>query len=252
MSWTVTYDRIPWQPYRPGDVRPLGRHVKHDSRSLAYRHQRRHAGALVSVTHERMIPILNQGDVGACTGNAETGALGTQPLYAAVPEIDRSPSFLNENEALRLYSAAEVIDGDGPYPPADNGSCGLSVCQAAKNAGLIAGYTHCLDLDDVLDALQDGPVIIGSNWYTPGMDEPTGPGALVTATGTVRGGHEYLARSVDVARQLIGCDNSWGTSYGNAGSFTMSWDTLTTLLAQQGDGTVSIPLGRPAPVPSPA
>jgi hypothetical protein len=245
-GYSVSIERIP-EIVVPG--KRLGRHVKHDSRSKRYRHKRRHNGVYTSVTHVREIPILNQGDVGSCTGNAMTGALGTVPDYAPL-EGRPGGVVLAEVTALALYSAAETIDGDGPYPPNDNGSCGLSVAQAAKNAGLISGYTHCLDLDDVLDALMDGPVIIGSNWYTS-MDNPTGPGALVVASGTVRGGHEYEARTVDAVNELIGFDNSWGTSYGNAGSFTMSWITLETLLSQQGDCTVPIPLTQPAPVPSP-
>jgi hypothetical protein len=96
----------------------------------------------------------------------------------------------------------------------------------------------------------DGPVIFGTNWYTS-MDNPTGADALVVATGTVRGGHEYEARAVDTVNELIGFDNSWGTSYGSNGSFTMAWTTLETLMSQQGDCTVPIPLSQPAPVPSP-
>ena len=235
-TWTVTHGRIP-EVVVPGHR--LGRNIRHDSRSLNYRHQRT-ATALVTVTHERRIPILNQGGAGACTGNAETGALGTEPLYSALP---RPHPHLSEGFALGLYSAAETLDGDGPYPPNDNGSSGLSVCQAARNAGLIAGYTHCLGVPDVLDALQTGPVILGIDWYTS-FDTP-GPitGIIaITPGATVRGGHEILARGIDITAQTILCDNSWGTSWGLNGSMTMTWDTLAELLAAQGDATVNVPL----------
>jgi hypothetical protein len=224
----------------------LGRRVRHDSRSLGYRWQ--HSGAPpASQLWARRIPILDQLEVGSCTGNAETGELGTDPLYETLTAAQQAT--LNEAGALALYSAAEIIDGDGPYPPNDNGSSGLSVAQAAKNAGLISGYLHCLTLDDVLSALQTGPVIIGSNWYQ-GMDSPDSSG-LVTISGSVRGGHEYLCRGVDVTKQLLFLDNSWGTSYGVNGSFSYSYDTLTRLLAEQGDATVSMPLTQPPPVPVP-
>lgn len=225
----------------------LGRHIRHDSRSLAYRHQQ--SGAPVqSVLHARHIPILNQGDVGACTGNAETGALGTDPFFAGLAAAGKQLD--GEQTALALYSAAETIDGDGPYPPNDNGSCGLSVCKAAQNAGLIAGYTHCLSLADVLDALQDRPVIVGTNWYDS-FDTPGSSGLITITPGAqVRGGHEYVARGVDAEKQLVFFDNSWGAAWGDAGSFSCSWDTLERLLAEQGDGTVSVPLGSPAPVPA--
>lgn len=242
-TWIVRHVRIEEQ-FVPG--KPLGRHVHHDSRSLAYRHQQSGV-ALASVLHNRNVPIFDQGNVGSCTGNAETGALGCDPLFATLP----AGTTLDEAEALRLYSAAEVIDGDGPYPPQDNGSSGLSVCKAARNAGLISGFTHCLSLADVLDALQATPVILGTNWYSS-MDSPASDGEVAISPGAyVRGGHEYVCRGTDVTAQTVFCDNSWGTSWGVAGSFTMGWGTLERLLAEQGDGTVSVPLTQPAPVPVP-
>jgi hypothetical protein len=231
------------------DGKPLGRHIEHDSRSLNYRHQR--SGAVpVTVSHERMVAIFNQGNVGSCTGNAETGALGTAPLFASLAAAGLKVT-LDEAEALKLYSAAEVIDGDGPYPPQDNGSSGLSVCKAAKNAGMIAGYTHLLGLDDVVDALQSTPVIVGVNWYDS-FDTPAPDGTVAISAGaSVRGGHEFLIRGVDVVAKMFAADNSWGTGWGVKGSFQFSFDTLSRLLSEQGDGTVSIPLTSPAPAPTP-
>lgn len=225
----------------------LGRHIRHDSRSLAYAYQSS-AVTLRSALHTRHIPILNQGDVGACCGNAETGALGTDPLYA--PLVAAGKAGFTEAMALALYSAAETIDGDGPYPPNDNGSCGLSVCKAAANEGLISGYTHCLSLDDVLDALQTGPVIVGSNWYDS-FDSPDSSGLVtISPDASVRGGHEYVMRGIDVDAQTVFADNSWGDGWADKGSFTYSWDTLERLLSEQGDGTVSVPLTSAAPVPA--
>lgn len=242
-GWTVTRARIE-EHVIPG--KRLGRHVEHDSRSLAYRHHRTGITP-VSVLHDRRIPILDQGDVGSCTGNAQTGALGTDPLRDTLP----AGTVLDEKEALRLYSAAETIDGDGPYPPQDNGSSGLSVCKAAKKAGLISGYTHLMSLADLLDALAGAPVIVGVNWYDS-FDEPPQSGLVAISPGAqVRGGHEVVIRGCDVGHKLLYADNSWGIDWGAGGSFSLSWDTMTRLLAEDGDGTVSVPLTAPAPVPVP-
>jgi hypothetical protein len=245
-SYTIYHDQIEEQVI-PG--RRLGRHVHHDSRSLLYPWQQ--SGVpLQDVLLARHISILDQGNVGSCTGNAETGALGTDPLYGTLP-ADRQAA-LNEQFALDLYSAAENIDGDGPYPPNDNGSTGLSVCKAAQNDGLISGYVHCLSLADVLDAISAGhAVILGTNWYDS-MDNPDSSGLVSISPGAqVRGGHEYLARGIDTANHLVRLDNSWGTGFGDQGSFTYSWATLERLLSEQGDGTVSVPLTQPAPTPQP-
>ena len=223
----------------------LGRHVDLRLRQLA----RPYAGprkAVASVTWERHIPILDQGDIGSCTGNAMTGALGTGPLFAALP----AGLTLDEDEALKLYSEAETIDGDGPYPPNDNGSTGPSVAKAAEDDGLTSGFTHYTDLDSTLQALMDGPVILGINWYSS-FDTPAADGTVsIAADAYVRGGHEIVARIVNVGTQMVGCDNSWGTSYGVNGSFRMSYATLERLLAENGDCTAPDPLKAPAP-PSP-
>lgn len=229
--------------------KPLGRHVHHDSRSLDYLVVA--DGTVADASWQRDTPILDQGQVGSCTGNATVGVLGTDPFYPTIQALPKPPT-LNEAEALRIYSAAEVIDGDGPYPPNDNGSSGLSVAKAAKAAGLISGYLHITSLAAAHTAIQTGPFIVGSNWYT-GMDTPDADG-LVTATGTVRGGHEYACFAYDGIQDLWWFDNSWGTSYGVNGTFCYSSKTFAALLAAEGDATVFTPIGAapfPAPTPVP-
>jgi hypothetical protein len=194
-GWTEYHEIIP-EIVVPG--KPLGRHIFHDSRSLDYRWQSRGV-PLTSRLWARTGAILNQGDVGACTGNAEIGALECEPLYPALTAAMQAT--LNETGALSLYSAAETIDGDGPYPPQDNGSSGTSVCQAAKNAGLISGYLHCLSVADMADALQAGPVIVGVNWYTCLPDDQR------VLTSDLRWAP---IQKVQVGDELIGFDESIG------------------------------------------
>lgn len=243
-TWYVVHAQIEEQVV-PG--KRLGRQVRHDSRNRLYPHHRR-TRALTSQLWPRHIAILDQGDVGSCTGNMMVGALGCDPIYPALPALHAA---LDEALALKIYSAAETLDGDGPYPPQDNGSTGPSVDQVAKTMGLISGYTHGFSLDDLLDALEDGPVGMGFNWYDS-MDTPDSAGLVsISPNAFVRGGHEPLARGKDTANQLILLDNSWGTSWGIKGSFAMSYATAERLLAEQGDATVPVPLSAPAPVPTP-
>src|SRR5258707_645420 len=96
------------------------------------------------------------------SGIERPGARGSAPVSAPWPAGSRRWA---ESEALRIYSEAEMIDGDGPYPPNDFGSSGLSVCEAARHDGLINGETHCLSLSDFTAALMAGPVVLGCNWY---------------------------------------------------------------------------------------
>jgi hypothetical protein len=104
----------------------LGRHLWLDGRSLAYMIE----NSAADMTHElasqhwsRELAILDQGKLGSCTGNAGTGALGTQPFYDAVgrsvlPATDDAARA--EQFAVTLYEDATVVDGyPGTYPPDD-------------------------------------------------------------------------------------------------------------------------------------
>ena len=228
----------------------LGRHVNHDDRSLAYALPE--TDTIVSIQWPRLIPILDQGDVGACTGNACTGILGTNPDYTDLAPELAVGLVLDEAEALTLYSAAEKIDGGAGYPPEDNGSSGLSVAQAAKAAGLCSGYVHALSIAAAHTAIQIGPFMVGSDWYDS-FDTPDANGLVAIAPGaTVRGGHEYECIGYDAPSDLWHLVNSWGTAYGVAGHFYYSTETFTALLASDGDVTSLVPLSQPVPVPVPA
>ena len=206
---------------------PLGRHVEHDPRSFAF--PAPSTAPLKSITHKHFGAVLDQGQVGSCTGNAMAQALNTAPLHKGV--------FYTEADALRLYSEATKLDSaPGSYPPDDTGSSGLAVAKAAKAEGLIGSYTHAFGLDHALAAVMAGPVICGTNWYD-GMFTP-GAHGLVTISGAVAGGHEWALIGVDVPNRLVVCLNSWGAAWGDKGRFRLSWDTFSRLLDEQGDVTV--------------
>lgn len=225
--------------------RRLGRHVYHDSRSRAYQVKPR-AALAKSVVWPRRTAVLDQGNLGSCTGNAACGVLGTDPFY------DTLGLKLDEAEAVTLYSAATKLDAySGSYPPDDTGSDGLSVAKAAKNAGLISGYTHAMSLDAVITALQTGPVITGVNWYDS-FDSPDASGRVsISKDATVRGGHEFEIVGVDVADKTLRAVNSWGAGYGDAGYFTFEYGDYDRLLSEDGDATQFVPITSPAPQPTP-
>lgn len=241
---TVTRRFIP-ETIVPG--KRLGRHVNHDSESLRYLHE---DGTAQTTRWDRITAVLDQGDTSSCTGNACCGNLGTTPDYTDLTPVLSAGLELDEKEAQTLYSAAEVIDGDGPFPPNDNGSSGLSVAKAAKNAGLCTGYKHATSIAQAHTAIQAGPIMVGSNWYTS-MDSPDGNG-LVEVSGTIRGGHEYEGLGYDLDTDLWEFVNSWGDSYGVKGHFFMKTATLQRLLSEEGDVTSLVPLSQPAPVPTPS
>lgn len=227
-------------------LHPLGRVVEHDARSRAYAYTAPRR-ALSPVDHVSHAPILDQGDLGSCTGNAAVGALSCDPLYSALP----LGTPLTEDEAVALYSAATRLDSfPGAYKPDDTGSSGLAVAKATQQAGLISGYQHAFSVDDALTALQAGPVITGISWWSS-FDTPSTAGLVSIDKGaSIRGGHEICAVGYD-ANRLIWFRNSWGPDWGAAGRFCMTATTWAQLLADQGDVTVFVPLTSPKPTADP-
>jgi hypothetical protein len=232
-----------------------GRHVEHDSRSRAYALSEDLLGTgYISASHTVNAPVLDQGDVGACTGFGTEACASADPFYAAIPTTLKARPTGDANtdnkQALALYGSATALDSiKGTYPPDDTGSTGLAAAKAAQKAGLIAGYQHALSLDAALKGLGTLPCITGVNWYE-GFDNPDKNG-LVKISGSVRGGHEFCVYKIDVPNKLVWARNSWGLGFGLNGTFCFSWDDWGRLLDEQGDVTFFVPLTAPAPTPNP-
>ncbi|MFE2712206.1 hypothetical protein ACFXKI_09510 [Streptomyces mirabilis] len=233
----------------------LGRHVEHDERSRAYAlSDDLLPGSYKTITHTINAPVLNQGNVGACTGFGTEACVSGDPFYATIPTTVKARPTANADtdnqQALALYSTATSLDNiRGTYPPDDTGSTGLAAAKAAAKAGLISGYQHALSLDAALKALGLVDVITGVNWYE-GFDNPDANGK-VTISGSVRGGHEFCVYGIDATKKLVWARNSWGADWGINGCFAFSWDDWGRLLDEQGDVTVFVPLTSPAPTPTP-
>lgn len=232
----------------------LGRHVNHDPRSRRFPVAPT-ATTLTAVRHKAYIGILDQGQLGSCTGNAGVAAIYRQPFTDA-PGSYAWLYLSDESGAVNLYSAATKLDGyPGQYPPTDTGSDGLSVAKALKAAGIISGYLHAFDLQSALLQLMTTPLITGITWYES-MFTPTAKGELIVDTSSaIAGGHElcvdeYVPAGNSVGA-MVGGPNSWGTSWGADGRWYMLVSDWTELLADNGDVTAFVPATQPAPTPTP-
>lgn len=223
----------------------LGRNIRHDPKSWAFAYPT--AGLpIASVRWLRQVPVFDQGDVGSCTGNAGIGALCTGDLWPIVPSKRYTP---DEAGAVALYSDAETANGDGPYPPNDNGSDGLTVAKVLRAAGLISAYRHTFTINDALKALTQTPLITGISWYAD-MFTPDREG-IVHPGGALAGGHEIVVDEYDAVRARVGFTNSWGPGWGQAGRFYLDVEQYAKLLDDQGDVTVLLPVAAPVPPPGP-
>ena len=93
----------------------LGRHVRRDSRSLRYAYRPRRAPSTLSdKLWPRHIPILDQGDVGSCTGNEETGVLGTDPFFETLAIVTRRQAAVSPAVAALLRVAERRLASAAP------------------------------------------------------------------------------------------------------------------------------------------
>jgi hypothetical protein len=222
----------------------LGRNLWLDGRSLAFMIENSveaMSGSLASNEWDRALAILDQGDLGSCTGNAGTGALGTEPFYSAVgKEVLPAPDDAQAAEefAVQLYSDATVVDGfPGTYPPDDTGSSGLAICKVLKSRGTINRFRWARSAYGFIRLLQRGPVLQGMPWYNAFFD--TDSGGFIDSDSTwpssgLAGGHEVEAVGIeldgtDVFDSVITYANSWGTGWGDAGRFRMRLRTYEQL-----------------------
>ncbi len=222
----------------------LGRNMWLDARSLAHMVENdveEMGKPFASTTWERKVPILDQGTLGSCTGNAGTGALGTEPFYAAAGKKafgDAKSAEDLEKFAVQLYSDATKVDQfPGTYPPDDEGSSGLGVCKVLKDRGIIGGYRWARSPYGLLRLLQAGPVMQGMPWYQA-FYEPDKDGFIDSAktwkSSGLAGGHEIEAVGVeldakDAFNSVIIYANSWGSGWADKGHFRMRLRTYEEL-----------------------
>ena len=240
----------------------LGRNVRHDPRSRAYALGPRvaaKAADLGEVAWPSYVPVLDQGNVGSCTGESGVAAVYAPPM---VRNNDQRWRYTPDQDgAYRLYAATTASDpyeGTWTYPPpggVDTGSDGLSIAKELTRAEAISGYLWAFTADEALGALATSGVLTGVPWFYSMFDVASDGLVTVDTTSGLAGGHEvYVWRhrpAVGTSRARVGFRNSWGTSWGDHGEGWLSVADWLKLLRMNGDVTKLVPATQPAPDPAP-
>lgn len=201
-------------------------------------------------------PIVDQGQLGSCTANAWAGALAfleiKDGLQDSSGQLNFSRLFIYYNERViegtptqdsgaELRDGAKTLAGQGscyettwPYdisqfatqPPANAVTEGTSheITQYFRiNDGDTASMKACLDAGfpfvfgfTVYDSFESGQVAQTGVVPMPNVNNEQ-----------VLGGHAVMCVGYDDNAQTFLCRNSWGTSWGMSGYFTLPYAYLT-------------------------
>ncbi len=232
----------------------------------------------VDLTLAHNVPIVNQGQLGSCTGNAIANALSYLQEIEGESLVYPSRLFIYYNERViegdtGTDAGANIMDGitsvvstgycaetDWPYdvtafatkPPAQ------AYTDAAKD--LVQKYQKVMiDANAIQSALASGfPVIVGFDVYDSFMSSTSGDIPMPDLnTETIQGGHAVIVVGYDQGTQRFKFANSWGTSWGNRGYGTLPFAYLGSSTyggdywIVQGDQSVGPVPPPPTPPPGP-
>jgi C1A family cysteine protease len=193
--------------------------------------------------------IVDQGQLGSCTGNALAGAMGF--IHSVSVAFSRLFIYFNERSiegTIKQDAGAMIRDGiksianlgvctelTWPYNIAKFKSkpSAKSYKEAAKTT--ISSYQRLTTLDDMLQCLAAGfPFVFGFTVYE-GFESAdvakTGIVNMPTAKEKALGGHAVMAVGYDKINRRILVRNSWGDQWGQKGYFTLPFDYLTRKLS---------------------
>lgn len=221
------------------DGHGLGRWAIFDPRNKAYSADRKLTTLNPVKWDSASQPVLDQGEVGACTGFSVADILN-MPTFEQSRRRKIKAGYLSNTDGLAFYHDATVYDGfKGTFPPNDTGSTGTAAANGAKKRGWWDYYGHTFSFSSFLANLQKQPVMVGTLWSESMMD-PNRLG-IVRVTGLLEGGHEWVACRYDPGRRLVGGLNHWSRDWGVSGRFWIPVDDMQWLIEEQGDVVVPRP-----------
>lgn len=247
-------------PERSDNPFRLGRHYEWDARSLHWPTPHK-TPAYNNTVWTDAGPLLNQGDVGSCTGDTVADLLNTD-MFAPVRISKHKNCYFTQADAYNFYSKATTISGVGGgqfWPPNDVGSTGPAAAQAGVDFGYFDNYTHATTFDQFCASIEKQPVMLGVVW-TNDMFSYDSAGVISVGslnTSNQAGGHEFMGRAIFYDKNLVLCRNHWlgadGVTPWNPlndgiklpGEFYITIPDFKNLLLMQGDVTVPHGVGLP-------
>jgi C1A family cysteine protease len=196
-------------------------------------------------------PVYDQGELGSCTANAIAGAIQFDRRKQKLkPDFVPSRLFIYYNERVMEHSVqsdngAQIRNGiksvakQGDCPeklwPYDAAKFSAKPSAAAYKEALKYQALQYQRVPQVLNQLRGClasgyPFVFGFSVYDAFEGEEVAKTGVLTLPGPkekLLGGHAVLAVGYDNAKQVFIVRNSWGTSWGQKGYFTIPYAYLT-------------------------
>lgn len=194
-------------------------------------------------------PIEDQKKLGSCTANALVGALEFLERKDGVPFTNLSRLFIYYNERVIEHtvtsdSGAQLRDGiktlakqgvcpekNWPYVITKFKTKPPKTCYTEASSHLITSYQRVQTLADMRSCLAAGyPFVFGFTVYNSFESNQVASTGIVPmpAPGEgVAGGHAVVAVGYNDSDKRFIARNSWGTTWGQQGYFTIPYDYLT-------------------------
>jgi C1A family cysteine protease len=194
-------------------------------------------------------PIEDQGQLGSCTAHALTGALEFLEKKDGVTLAQLSRLFVYYNEralegTIASDAGASLRDGiktlitqgvcpetEWPYTISQFAVKPTDACYTDARKDLVTLYQSLTSLTDMKTCLADGyPFVFGFTVYESFESNTVAVTGIVPMPGSgesVLGGHAVLAVGYNDSTSRFLVRNSWGTSWGMSGYFTIPYAYLT-------------------------
>jgi hypothetical protein len=184
---------------------------------------------------------LDQGDTGTCVGHAWRNFLRSAPIRTE----KSGPSAFDVYRAAVLEDPWRDNDDEARLPDRDPGLDSGTTVRAGAEAvtafGRLKSYVWAFELQPAVEwVLTQGPVVLGTNWYSSFMRPDKDGIVRILPRARVDGGHAYLLRGVDTRRALARCTNSWGDGWGLSGDFLLPFRDLERLIHEDGEACSAV------------
>lgn len=207
-------------------------------------------GLPLKVDLRPLLPLpYDQGQLGSCTANAIAAAIEFDLKKQSLPDFIPSRLFIYYNEramegTIKSDAGAQIRDGVKsvaklgvcdeklwPYNPSKFAKRPLATAYTAARLTQVVSYQRVArDLGQMRGCLAAGyPWVAGFSVYDAFESDAVAKSGVLNMPGPKEGdlgGHAVLVVGYDDATQRFLVRNSWGTTWGMGGNFTMPYAYL--------------------------